>query len=75
MAEAVQRGEDSKSLCTAHRFAAAEEEHLGVDRATLATVEDKLPITKRMKKKKKRRRTTTGRMSYAEEEDTPSEED
>ena len=39
---------------------------MGVD-ATLAIVEDKLPITERIKKK--RRRTTTGHPNYAEEEE------
>ena len=73
MAEAVRRGEDPKSLHTAQRLAVAEEERLGVDVATLAIVEDKLPIAKRMKKK--RRWTTTGYPSYAEEVDTPPEDD
>ena len=73
MAEAVQRGEDPESLRTAQKLAAAEEECLGVDAATLEIVEDELPIAERMKKK--RRQMTTGHPSYAEEEDTPPEVD
>ena len=73
MAEGVRRGEDPKSFCKAQRLAMVEEEHLGVDVATLAIMEDELLIAKRMKKK--RRWRTTGHLSYAEEEDTPLEED
>ena len=73
MADAVQRGKDPESLHTAQRLAAAEEECLGVDAATLAIMEDKLPISEKMKKK--RRLTTMGCPSYAEEEDTLPEED
>ena len=47
----------------------AEEEHLGLDRATLAIVEDKLPITKRVKKKS--RWTTTESLNYTEEKELP----
>ena len=53
----MRRGEDPESLHAAQKLAAAEEERLGVDAATLAIVEDELPIAERMKKK--RRRTTT----------------
>ena len=63
----MQRGEDPESLCTAQRLAAVEEERLGVDTATLAIMEDKLPIAKKMKKK--RRRMTMGYPNYAEEEE------
>ena len=66
-AEAVRRGEDPKSLCTAQKLAVAEEEYLGVDTATLAIMEDELPIAKRIKKK--RRRMTMGHPNYAEEEE------
>ena len=63
----MQKGKDPKSLCTAQKLAAAEKEHLGVDAATLAIVEDKLLLAERMKKK--RRWTTMGCPIYAEEEE------
>ena len=63
MAEVVRRGEDPVSLRTAQKLAAAEEEHLGVDAATLSIVEDELLIAKRMKKKK--RWTIMGHLNYA----------
>ena len=63
----MQKGEDPKFLCTAQKLATAKEEHLGVDTATLAIMEDKLPIAKKMKKK--RRRMTMGYPNYAEEEE------
>ena len=50
MAEAVQRGEDLESRCTAQRLTVAEEEHLGVDMATLVIMEDEIIISERMKK-------------------------
>ena len=65
-AEAVQRGEDPESLQTAQKLAAAEEERLGVDAATLVIMEDELPIAERMKKK---RRMTTVCPNYAEKEE------
>ena len=65
--EAVRRGEDPESLCAAQKLAAAEEKRLGVDAATLVIMEDKLPITERMKKK--RRWTTTEHPNYTEEEE------
>ena len=67
MAEAVQSGEDPKSLRTAQRLAAAEEEHLGVDTTTLVIVENEIPIAKRMEKK--RRQIITGHPNYAAEEE------
>ena len=63
--EAVRREEDPKSLSTAQKLAAVEEERLGVDAATLAIMEDELPIAKRIKK---RRQMTTERLNYTEEE-------
>ena len=66
-AEAVQRGEDPKFLCTAQKSAAAKEERLGVDAATLAIMEDELPIAKKIKKK--RRWMTTEHLNYAEEKE------
>ena len=68
MAEAMWRGEDSESLCTAQRLPAAEEECLGVDMVILAIVEDKLLIIKKIKK---RRWPTMEYLRYAEEEELP----
>ena len=53
MAEAVRRRKYPESLSTAQRLAIAEEECLGIDATTLAIMEDKLPITKRMKRKRR----------------------
>ena len=72
MSEAVWRGKDPESLRTAQRLATAKEEHLDIDVATLAIMEDKLPISKRMNKK--RRQTTMEHLRYAEEEGIPPEE-
>ena len=65
--EALQRGEDPEFFCAAQKLVVAEEERLEVDAATLAIVEDKLPIAERMKKK--RRRMTRKHPNYAEEEE------
>ena len=78
MAEAAQREEDPKFLCTAQVLVTAKEECLGVDAAMLTIVEDELPIAKYMKKK--RWRTTAYYPSYiyllgVEEEETTQEED
>ena len=72
MAEAVQMGEDLKFLSTAQRLAAAKEEQLGVDTATLVILKDELPTTEQMKKKK--RRKTTKHPSYLEEKETQEED-
>ena len=52
MAEAVWKVEDPESLHAAQMLAVSEEERLSMDMATMAIVEDKRPISKRMKKKR-----------------------
>ena len=54
MAEAVWKENNPKSLYIAQRLAMAEEEYLRIDVATLAIIEDKLPISKNIMMKKKR---------------------
>ena len=43
----MRRGEDPESLHTVQKLAVTKEEHLGLDVATLAIMEDELPIAKR----------------------------